>query len=139
MKRKILRILSVLLVCFLLISAVPTGKVNAVATTVDEVKQQIRDTYRKARAFYGWDTFKGFCGALTNVQLHLLGITKEVIGADGRDAYDAFKYQTVTSGGYSVKLYPARTHTLKSALNEITKNGTQANTIKVRTQSMVNR
>ena len=125
MKRKILRILSVLLVCFLLISAVPTGKVNAVATTVDEVKQQIRDTYRKARAFYGWDTFKGFCGALTNVQLHLLGITKEVIGADGRDAYDAFKYQTVTSGGYSVKLYPARTHTLKSALNEITKHGTQ--------------
>ena len=125
MNRKFLRILSMLLVCFLLISSIPTAPANATATTVDGVKQQIKDTYRKARAFYGWDTFKGFCGALTNVQLHLLGITKEVIGADGRDAYDAFKYQTVTSGGYSVKLYPARTHTLKSALNEITKNGTQ--------------
>lgn len=125
MNKKILRLLSIALAFLLVISmAVPTPA-RAAATTVEEIKQQITDTYKKARAFYGWNTFKGYCGALTNIQLHLLGITKEVIGADGKDAYDAFKWQSITSGGYSVKAYPASTHTLKSALNEITKNGTQ--------------
>lgn len=125
MKKKILRLLSFALAFLLVTSvAVPTPA-TAAPTTEDGIRKQITDTYKKARAFYGWDTFKGYCGALTNVQLHLLGITKEVIGADGRDAYDAFCYQTVTSGGYSVKAYSGRVYTLKSALNEITKNGTE--------------
>ena len=125
MNKKILRILSLALTLLLMIQLVLPTPATAAGSTPEMIKQQIVDTYKKARAFYGWNTFKGFCGALTNVQLHLLGITKEVIGADGRDAYDAFCNLSVTSGGYGVKAYSGRVYTLKSALNAITKNGTE--------------
>ncbi|MBQ7416120.1 MAG: InlB B-repeat-containing protein [Oscillospiraceae bacterium] len=125
MRKRTLRLLAMVLALLLMISVVPTPAATAAPTTGEEVIQQIKSTYKKAKAYYGWDSFDGYCGALVNVQLHLLGITKEVIGADGRDAYDAFKNLTVTTGGYSVKAYPAKLYTLKAALNEITKNGTQ--------------
>lgn len=125
MNKKILRLLSMVLVLLMVASAALPASVSAAPTTGEEVKQQIKSTYKKAKSYYGWDSFDGYCGALVNVQLYLLGITEKVIGADGKDAYDTFKNLSVTSGGFSVKAYPARLYTLKSALNEITKNGTQ--------------
>lgn len=125
MNKKILRFLSLILTLLLVASVILPTKANAVPTTEEEIKQQIKTTYKKGKAYYGWNSFDGYCGALVNIQLHLLGITKEVIGADGRDTYDAFKNLRVTSGGYSVRAYPARQYTLKAALNDITKNGTQ--------------
>lgn len=125
MNKRNLRLLAMVLALLLTVSAVPVSRVNAAPTTGEEVIQQIRNTYKKAKRYYGWDSFDGYCGALVNVQLHLLGITKEVIGTDGRDAYDAFKKLSITSGGFGVKAYPAKSYTLKAALNDITKNGTQ--------------
>lgn len=125
MKNKWMRLLSLALAVMLAASMAIPSPVSAVSPTSGEIKQQIQTTYKKAKAYYGWDSFHGLCGAWVNMQLHLLGITKEVMGLDGKDAYDAFKRQKVTSGGFSVKTYPAGLYTLKSALNEITKNGTQ--------------
>ena len=125
MNKKLMRLLSAALAVILAASiAIPTP-VSAVSPSTSEIKQQIQTTYKKAKAYYGWNSFHGYCGAWVNMQLHLLGVTEEVLGVDGKDAYDAFKRLKVTSGGYSVKTYPAGLYTLKSALNEITKNGTQ--------------
>lgn len=125
MNKKILRLLSMVLVFLLVVAAALPAPASAAPTTGDEVKKQIKTTYKKAKQYYGWNSFDGYCGALVNVQLYLLGITEKVIGTDGRDAYDAFKNLSVTCGGYSVKAYPARRYTLLAALNDITKNGTQ--------------
>ena len=125
MNKKNLRRLSLLLTVVLFLSVVLTAPVSAAPTTPEEIKQQITNTYKKAKKHYGWDSFDGYCGALVNVQLYLLGITSNVIGVDGRDAYDAFKNLSVSSGGYGVETYPAGLYTVESALNAITKNGTK--------------
>ena len=125
MCKKILRILSLALAILLAVSVAVPSPVTAAATKADEIKQQIRNTYKNARSYYGWKSFDGYCGAFVNAQLYLMGITSNVIGTDGKDAYNAFNRKSVTSGGYSVKAYPAKTYSLKSALNDITKNGTQ--------------
>ena len=125
MNKKLIRLLSVALAVVLAVSVSTPVKVSAVSPSTNEIKQQIQTTYKKAKAYYGWSSFHGFCGAWVNMQLHLLGVTKEVLGVDGKDAYDAFKGMKATSGGYSVKTYPAGMYTLQSALNEITKNGTR--------------
>lgn len=125
MKKKNLRLLSLLLTMLLIVSVVMPVPASATPATQEQIKQQIIATYKKAKAHYGWDSFHGYCGALVNVQLYLMGITEQVLGVDGRDAYDAFKKLNVTSGGYAVNKYPAASYTLKSALNAITKNGTE--------------
>lgn len=125
MKKSSLRVLSFIMSLLLVILLVMPAPASAVPTTVDEIKQQISDTYKKAKAYYGWSSFHGMCGALVNAQLYLMGITDKVMGVDGRDAYDAFKRLSVSSGGFGVKAYPSGLYTLKSALNAITNNGTE--------------
>ena len=124
MNKKYLRRLSLILTVVMILGAVLSAPVSASPTTETQIKQQIAATYKKSKAFYGWDSFHGFCGALVNAQLYLLGITDTVLGVDGRDAFDTFKRLSVTSGGFGVKAYPAGLYSLKSALNAITKNGT---------------
>lgn len=124
MNKKYLRRLSLILTVVMILGAVLSAPVSASPTTAAQIKQQIAATYKKSKAFYGWDSFHGFCGALVNAQLYLLGITDTVLGVDGRDAFDTFKRLSVTSGGFGVKAYPAGLYSLKSALNAITKNGT---------------
>lgn len=125
MCKKILRILSLALAIILVITVAVPAPATAATTKADEIKQQIRSTYKKARSYYGWSSFDGFCGALVNAELYILGITSKVIGTDGKDAYNAFNRLSVTCGGYSVKAYPARKYSLSAALNEITQNGTK--------------
>ena len=124
MNKRNLRRLSLILAVVLLLGPVMSAPVSAAPSTAEQIKQQISATYKKAKAYYGWDSFHGYCGALVNAQLYLMGITDTVMGVDGRDAYDTFKRLSVSSGGFGVKAYPAGMYTLKSALDAITKNGT---------------
>lgn len=124
MNKIMLRRLSLILAVVLLLGPVMSAPASAAPVSADQIRQQISATYKKAKAFYGWDSFHGLCGALVNAQLYLLGITNTVLGVDGRDAYDTFKRLNVSSGGFGVKAYPAGLYTLQSALNAITKNGT---------------
>ncbi len=125
MCKKILRILSLALALLLVVTAVAPASVSAAATKADEIKQQIKATYRKACSYYGRDTFDGYCGALVNAELYLLGINSYVEHYDGRDQYDGYCRKTTTSGGYGVKAYPASAYSMREALNHITANGTK--------------
>lgn len=124
MSKKILRIISVVLAVLLAgIVAVPTP-IDAAASAKD-VEQQIIRTYKQARSYYGRYSFDGYCAALVGAQLYLLGITTTVVSCNGNEEYDAYCGQTVTSGGYHVRAYPAGSYTLLEALEEITAGGTR--------------
>lgn len=125
MYKKILRILSLALALLLVISVAVPAPVTAAATAADEIRQQIKTTYKRAKSYCGRSSFDGYCGAFVSAELYLMGITASPIGFDGKDAYNAFNCKSVTSGGYSVKAYPAKAYSLRSALNDITSNGTQ--------------
>lgn len=125
MYKKILRILSLALALLLVISVAVPAPATAAATTADEIRQQIKTTYKKAKSYYGRKSFDGYCGAFVSAELYLMGITASPIGFDGKDAYNAFNRKSMTSGGYSIKVYPAKAYSLRAALNNITKNGTQ--------------
>lgn len=125
MHKKSLRIPSLVLAMILTMTIVPPIRTTAVPTTKNEVEQQIIHTYKRARSLFGRSSFDGCCGALTTAQIYLLGITNELVGGNGNDQYDAYCRQSVTSGGYRVKAYPAAQYSLRQALNAITRNGTQ--------------
>ncbi len=114
---------AVLAVLLTVILALPLP-VGAAANAM-ELEQQIVRTYRQAKSYYGWSSFDGWCGSLVNVQLYLLGITTNVMGNNGNEEFDAFYGSSVSSGGYAIHAYPAKTHSLLQALNEITENGTK--------------
>lgn len=107
----------------LMMSAAPTS-VTAVATSSDQLKQQIKQTFRKAQVYFGQTSFDGRCGTLTGIQIYLLGITSRVSLQDGNEGYDTYCRQEITSGGYRVRAYSSKKYTLEEALNSITKNGT---------------
>ena len=125
MYKKNLRILSLVLAILLVIALAVPAPATAAATTADEIVQQIKTTYKKARSYFGRNSFDGWCGAFVTAELYLMGITAEPIGFDGKDAYNAFNRKSMTTGGYSIKAYPAKAYSLRAALNDITKNGTQ--------------
>jgi hypothetical protein len=66
----------------LVISVILPVPATAASDEVVKIKQQISNTYKKAKAYYGWSSFHGFCGALVNAQLYLLGITDTVLRPD---------------------------------------------------------
>lgn len=122
MRKKFRRVLSGLLAALILLSAVPGV---FAAPSEDEITKQIRNTYKKALSLFGRSSFDGYCGSLINAQLYLLGITSGVVHNNGNEEYDEYCNQDVTSGGYRVCAYPAGRFTLREALMDITKNGTQ--------------
>jgi len=119
-----LRVISLLLVIAITLVLIP-APVTAVATTPTEIIQQIRTAYRRAISGSGMDSFNGYCGTLVSWQTYCLGIDKRVELCDGNEQYDRYSGLSKTSGGYSVKTYPASKYSLCDALNAITLNGTQ--------------
>lgn len=125
MHKKILRILSLVLVMVMTVSMVIPTRTVAAPTTKSEVEQQLTRTYKRAKSVSGRNSFDGYCGAFVSTQLYLMGITTSLVGYNGNDQYDAFCHKKVTSGGYGIKAYPASKYTLRDALNAISKNGTR--------------
>ena len=125
MTKKILRIVSLAMAILLALSWVPPMPTNAAATTSNEIERQIIRIYNEAKEYYGRNSFDGYCGKLVNGQLYLLGITNRVVSNNGNDEFDEYCNQTITSGGYKVRAYPAEDYTMLEALNAITENGTK--------------
>ncbi len=125
MSPKIRRILSLALALLLTVSLAAPVSVQAAGASAREIEQQIVQIYQKARAYYGWGSFHGYCGALVNAELYLMGITTTVGGYNGNQVFDAYCDQTMSSGGYRICAYPAGSYTLEEALNLITDNGTR--------------
>lgn len=116
------RIFSLLLAFSLLFALLP---LTAYASTVDEIKDQIRTIHNQSTEKAPNGSWNQWCGAYTGTLIHLLGITTELQTADGRDMFDMYKNEAVTSGGYNVKAYSASEYSLSDALNTICENGTK--------------
>ena len=123
MYKKILRILSMMLVLLLILSVCPAQETAAVQSKEDRILQQITDTYAKARKAFG-GSFRGYCGAFVNRHVQLLGITTTMPWGNGNQQYDNYVNLEYTSGGYRVDAVSAKQYTLKNALNALTSNGT---------------
>ena len=117
------RIISLFLVIGILAALLPVNT-TAAALSGQDLKQQIRDTYRTALRKSGYSSFSGFCGAFVSWQTYLLGIDTSRHPNNGKDIYDQYANRSTTCGGYRVKSYPASRYTMKEALNAITDNGT---------------
>ncbi len=118
-----LRVISLLLAIVMMVLLIP-APASAAAAGPDELKTQVRDTYRRALRSAGKGSFNGYCGSLVNWQTYLLGIDAEKNGSHGKNAFDLYSSMDTTTGGYRVKAYPAGQYSMKSALNAITCNGT---------------
>ena len=125
MCKKLRRILSLALAILLMVTALLPTPATAVGNDADSIKQQIKRVYKKARSYFGRDSFDGYCGMFVSGQMYFLGISTSMIGGDGNQQYDTYARMKYTSGGYRVKAYPARAYTLLEALNKITNNGTE--------------
>ncbi len=124
MHKKILRILSLALAILLLVCVLPQ-KSSANDLQIKEIRNQITSTYKTAKRRSGYSTFKGHCASLVNWQMYLLGITTEKISSNGNQEYDYFVKRAQTSGGYTVRAYPASRYNMKEALNAASENGTR--------------
>lgn len=118
------RLLSLLLAAALTLVMLPQPA-RAAETKAEALENLIRNTYRSALRRAGRSSFAGYCGTAVNYQTYLLGIDTRVYGCDGNNEFDMYRDMGTTTGGYRVKSYPAGEYTLRSALNEITCDGTQ--------------
>lgn len=125
MKKKILRILSLIMAMLLVICAFPATESNAVQTEEYRITQQVESIYKAALRATGRYSFRGYCGAAVDWQVYKLGIITQVIGANGNGQYDMYKNSTYSTGGYRIRAYSAKAYTLKQALNAVTANGTK--------------
>lgn len=124
MYKKILRILSLMLVLFLALSMMPVPETAAVQSKEDRILQQITDTYAQALKDCNNNSFRGYCGAFVNRHVYLLGITTSVPWGNGNQQYDNYVNLEYSSGGYRIEALSAKKYTLKEALNTLTQNGT---------------
>lgn len=115
-----------LLLCFVLLFAALPGTADAARITREEaLVQEIQRIYTRCLELSGKESFHGFCGLLTSMQLWQMGINTSLFAThNGRQQYDIYAAMGKTSGGYHVEAYPATDYTLEKALNIITRNGT---------------
>ncbi len=100
-------------------------------SSCEELIEQIRSTYKKAKKASHVKSFKGKCGKYVNRQLVVLGINKKYIGCNGNRAFDVYKNKKETSGGYKITAYPAKKYSLKAALQAIEQKDPHARNILV--------
>ncbi len=97
----------------------------------EELKEQIRATYRTAKSKSRVKSFKGKCGRYVNQQLVVLGINTKYIGCNGNREYDIYYKKSTSTGGYSIRAYGAKKYSLKSALEAIAREDAHARNILV--------
>ncbi len=126
MQKRILRVFSLALLLAMLVGILPLQGADAISSERDaQLKQELIDLYQECRRQSGRYSFDGYCGSLVSWQLYLLGITSEMLGANGNTHYDNHKYSDYTSGGYRVRAYSGWEFGLEESLNLITDNGTR--------------
>ncbi len=97
----------------------------------EDLIEQIRSIYKKAKKSARRKSFKGKCGYYVGLQLVKLGINKKYVGSNGNRAFDIYRKKTETSGGYRITAYPAKQYTLQEALEAIAREDPHARNILV--------
>lgn len=118
------RILAFVLCIVMLIAALPVTA-GADADMHSAMYQQVKDIYKKTLRATGLSTMSGYCGMMASYELWLLGVTESPEVCNGKEQFDKFAAQSVTTGGHSINAYSASEYTLEGALNAITRGGTQ--------------
>lgn len=134
LKRLALTLLAALCLAFPLIEAPALAEDILSSRDVqrdEELIEQIRDTYKKAKKSAHRKNFKGLCGKYVNRQLLVLGINTKYVGCNGNRAFDVYKNKAETTGGYKVTAYPAKKYKLKDALEAIVREDPHARNILV--------
>lgn len=120
------RLITLLLTLALIGSQLPSfARAHGASDKAAQIQQQITSTFRAAQRSSGMSSFNGWCATLVGWQLYHLGIDAEMHCKDGKDEYDMYKTQRVSTGGYKITCYPSSIYNLRSALNAITANGTK--------------
>lgn len=125
MRKKLLKLVSLVLAFLIMVVAAAPGSVKAQEDDAEQIEKQIRRTYSKALSLFKRSSFDGYCGTLTGYQLYILGITAQPDLRNGKDGYDTYCNHKISSGGYGIRAYGARSWTLREALDDITENGTR--------------
>lgn len=108
-----------------------TGKSTDVSEQDEQLTEQIRSIYKKAKKTAKKKSFKGKCGYYVGLQLFKLGINTKYVGSNGNRAFDIYKDKTETSGGYRITAYPAKKYTLREAIEAIEREDPHARNILV--------
>ena len=122
MQKKLIKLLSFVLAAVIFSTVLLPGEVNAAGASASQIISQIKRTYSKCRSSFG-RSFDGYCGTMTGYQLYYMGITSGRDRQNGNEAFDRYKNQAYSSGGYRIKAYSGKNWTLREALNKITDNG----------------
>lgn len=122
------KLLACLLSAVLLVMAVLPGSVSAKEET--KTKHQLaaeaaRRSYTRSLRSARKSSFSGYCGLLASHQLWHMGVNSWCAVYNGKDQYDAYCTEQVTSGGYYIKPYSANQYSLEEALNAVSENGTK--------------
>ncbi|MBQ1631710.1 MAG: hypothetical protein II049_02690 [Clostridia bacterium] len=107
------------------------GESAKLTETDEQLTEQIRSTYKKAKKTANRKSFKGKCGYYVGLQLLKLGINTKYVGSNGNRAFDIYKDKTETSGGYEITAYSAKKYTLREAIEAIERNDPHARNILV--------
>lgn len=93
------------------------------SSTPEAICQEITDTYKLAQIKSEIYSFSGLCGAFVCWQTLLLGIDWEYKGGNGNELFDKYKDLPYSTGGYGITAYAAPDYTMRSAIEELTKDG----------------
>lgn len=119
------RIWILALVLALALSALPVSAGATADDAKDELYKRTRKSYASSLASYGKSSFHGYCATLVAYQLRYAGITKKTELCNGNEMYDRYKNKKLSSGGYYIHPYSAKSYSLEEALNAISLNGTK--------------
>ncbi len=125
MHKKILRVVSAMLILVSIISVLPSTASSVADTEAERISALVTSTYKQALKATKRNSFHGWCATAVAWQMRMLGIITRAVATDGKDMYDYYSKMDYTTGGYKVDSYPAKKYNLESALNAITNNGTE--------------
>lgn len=117
--------LLVFLCAAVLLVVLPFAAHGATEDEVQAVVAQAAKSYTMSLSSAGMESFAGFCGKMTSHQLYNLGINSWCVSNDGNKQFEYYKDMERSSGGYYITPYSAQDYTLLSALQQITRGGTQ--------------
>lgn len=119
--KRILAILSLVL-C---LAALPLSARGAELSKEQALIKQAKRIYNRSLATSGKESFQGYCGLMTSLQLYHAGINEWCITNDGNKQYDYYAALDKTTGGYYISSYAIEDYSMEEALNYLSRNGTR--------------
>lgn len=117
-----------LLLCILLLAALPFQVFAATTEEEEEEEQRICDQiaafYKRIVRSTGLYSLEGWCGLMAGWELYLLGVTSKPLTFNGNDQFDNYRYMKETDNGYHITAYPVSQYTMEEAVNTATRCGT---------------